>query len=85
MVRVVICRYNAPISGTFAGEYFDKSTTVPTLFHSHGGKAYVTNLTVQGDGLSPCGAVVVYTAAQLLFVGVPRPSSHLFILCTHQR
>ena len=43
---------------------------VPSLFHSHGGKAWVSNLTVQGDGESPCGAVVVYSAAQLQFIGV---------------
>lgn len=63
-------RYNAPIAGSFVGEEMPASKqNVPSLFHSHGGKAWVSNLTVQGDGTSPCGAVVVYTAAQLKFIG----------------
>ena len=74
------CRYNAPIAGSFSGEEVatDDNPTVPSLFHSHGGKAWVSNLTVQGDGQSPCGALVVYSAAQLQFIGAPH--SHYVLL-----
>lgn len=63
------CRYNAPIQGSFVGEVVPQAAAVPNLFHSHGGKAWVENLTVQGDGTNPCGGIVVYSAAQLHFRG----------------
>eukprot|EP00892_Ulva_mutabilis_P001147 jgi/Ulvmu1/11032/UM007_0212.1 len=53
----------------FAGESSRRSTA-PMLFHSHGGRAWVTNTTIQGDGSSPCGGIVIYPNAALQFVDV---------------
>lgn len=57
---------------SFAGESSRRSTA-PMLFHSHGGRAWVTNTTIQGDGTSACGGVVIYPNAALQFVGAPPP------------
>lgn len=68
-------RFAGMRSTAFAGESSRRSTA-PMLFHSHGGRAWVTNTTIQGDGSSPCGAIVIYPNAALQFVGAPSLHPH---------
>lgn len=65
-------RFSSMRSNTFSGESSRRSTA-PMLFHSHGGYTWVTNTTIQGDGSSACGGIVIYPNAKLQFVGAPCP------------
>lgn len=46
-------------------------TSLSWLFHVHGGNVWASNLTVQGDGSSEIGSVIIFPTAHAMFFSVP--------------
>lgn len=45
------------------------ASAYPYLLHAHGGTAWVSGTTIQGDGNASCGGIVAYPDSNMLFSG----------------
>lgn len=51
------------------GEQASSSGTPPAPLHVHSGEAFITNVTIQGDGISQSAAFWVFPSANILMIG----------------